>query len=521
MRKRRIGRRRFLKEAGAAGAALGFVGGAAATLLSCARLGRTGKGAHERPNILFCIADDWGWPHAGAYGDNVVKTPTFDRVAAEGVLFTNAFCASPSCTPSRGAILTGQAVHRLEEGGNLHSILQTKFEVYPDLLEAAGYFIGLQGKGWGPGRLEGTGRTRNPAGPNFKSFEQFLQSVPQGRPFCFWFGSTDPHRPYEKGSGVGSGMKLEEVRVPPFLPDAPEVRSDICDYYFEVQRFDRQVGEMLKLLETSGQLDNTLVVMAADNGMPFPRCKANLYNYGTHQPLAVRWPARVKGGRTTDDFIVLTDIAPTFLEAAGLKPPPEITGRSFLDLIVERRGATERNRVFLERERHANVRKGNLSYPCRAIRTRQYLYIRNLRPQLWPAGDPEPWMAVGQFGDVDGGPTKELILSRREEKDMARFFQLAFAKRPAEELYDLAKDPGELHNVADQSGYAAIKKKLRADLDHWMRETGDPRAINEDDDRWDHYPYFGAPAKREAAATDKKQPATKRPKEKRETRSGK
>jgi arylsulfatase A-like enzyme len=213
----------------------------------------------------------------------------------------------------------------------------------------------------------------------------------------------------------------------------------------------------------------------------------------------------VKGGRTVDDFVVLTDIAPTFLEAAGIKPLPAMTGRSFLDLLTGE-NPVRRDKVFLERERHANVRKGDRSYPCRAVRTKEFLYIRNLCPDLWAAGDPETWKAVGPFGDVDGGPTKDAILSRRDEKDMAKFFALCFAKRPAEELYDLAKDPYELNNVADRPEYAAEKKKLRAELDRWMKETSDPRAIKEDDDRWDRYRYYGAAAKDEAAKEGKKQP---------------
>jgi len=497
---RKMDRRKFFKETSTVGAAL--------ALSAAPRLARCGQPADKRPNILFAIGDDWGWPACGTYGDKVVKTPTFDRVAREGVLFTNAFCASSSCTPSRGAILTGQAIHRLEDGGNLWSTLPNKFKVYPDLLEAAGYFVGLQGKGWGPGNFKDGGWTRNPAGPTFKSFEEFLKKVPQGQPFCFWFGSFDPHRSYQKGSGVASGMKIEDVVVPQFWPDTPEVRSDICDYYFECQRCDRDTGEMIKLLEASGQLDNTLVVITGDNGMPFPRCKANIYNYGAHQPLAVRWPARVKGGRSVDDFVVLTDIAPTFLEAAGLKPQPEMTGRSFLDLLTGD-NPVHRDKVFLERERHANVRAGDKSYPMRAIRTKDFIYIRNLRPDLWPAGDPEAWKAVGSFGDCDGGPTKEGILSRRDEPGMKRFFELCFAKRPAEELYDLVKDPYELNNVAEKPEYAEAKKKLRAELDRWMAETGDPRATNPDDDRWDRYRYYGASAKEEAAKGDKKQAAKK------------
>jgi len=447
----------------------------------------------SRPNILFAIADDWGWPHAGVYGDEVVKTPTFDRLAREGVLFNHAYVAAPSCTPSRGGILTGQAIHRLEEGGNLWSLLPAKFKVYPDVLEEAGYTVGFTRKGWGPGTLQGTGRTRNPAGPRFKDFKQFLRSVPDGTPFCFWFGSFDPHRPYARDSGVKAGMKPEEVAVPPFLPDTPAVRGDILDYYLEVQRFDREVGELLELLEAAGKLDNTLVMMTGDNGMPFPRAKTNLYDSGTRMPLAVRWPARVAGGRVVDDFISFTDLAPTFLEAATEEPTAEMTGRSFLGVLTSGKSGRvdpRRDKVFTERERHVPCRPGDKSYPIRAIRSHDFLYVRNLRADLWPAGDASYPNIVGSFGDCDNSPSKSEILSRREEPEIAPYFKLAFGKRPAEELYDLSKDPGQVNNVAGRPHYANLQKKLRAELDRWMRHTGDPRAEGETD-FWDKCPYVG------------------------------
>jgi len=451
------------------------------------------QAADDRPNILFAIADDWAWPHASVYGDPVVKTPTFDRVAKEGVLFTHAFSASPSCTPSRAAILTGQHIHRLEESGNLHSFLTPKFETYPDLLEKQGYVVGLQGKGWGPGDFKAGGRDRNPAGPNVKGFPEFLKTVPKEKPFCFWFGHRDPHRAYEKGQGVKAGLKLDDVIVPPYLPDTPEVRSDLLDYYFAVQRFDRDLGQVLDALEASGRASNTLVIVTGDNGMPFPRCKANVYDSGSRQPFAVRWPAKVKGGRTSGAFIHLADVAPTVLEAAGLKPTSAMTARSFLDVLKGEPGV-DRDRVLLERERHANVRAGDLSYPVRGIRNREYAYIRNLRPDLWPAGDPEKWKAVGSYGDCDGGPSKEQIIARRDQ-DLAKFFRIAFEKRPARELYDLAKDPHQLENIADK--YPDVVEKLDAELLKWLKETGDPRLIDGkltgDDPRWDKYPYFGKP----------------------------
>lgn len=445
------------------------------------------------PNVLFIIADDWSYPHASAYGDRTVATPAFDRIAQGGALFTHAFTASPSCTPSRAAILTGQAVHRLAEGGNLHGHLPERFEVYPDLLERAGYHAGFTGKGWGPGRFEEGGRSRNPAGPRFDTFEGFLAKRRPGQPFVFWYGSTDPHRPYEAGSGAAAGLRAGTVAVPRFFPDTPEVRHDLLDYYFEVQRFDGQVARLLDALERTGEADNTLVVITSDNGMPFPRAKANLYDAGTRMPLAIRWPGRVKPGTTVDAFVSLQDLAPTLLEAARVAVPAAMTGRSLLPLLAG--GSAEgRDRVFFERERHANVRRGDLSYPARGVRTADHLYIRNYRPDRWPAGDPEVYVAVGPFGDIDDGPTKQLLMKSRNDPAVSRLFDLAMAKRPAEELFDLRKDPAQLVNVAADPAYAPVRERLKKALDTWQRTTGDPRATD-DDDRWDKYPYYGAPAK--------------------------
>jgi arylsulfatase A-like enzyme len=397
-------------------------------------------------------------------------------------------------------MLTGQYPHRLEEGSCLWGFLPKKFPVYPDLLEKAGYVVGSTRKGWGPGDFRAGGFTRNPAGPGFKDFTTFLQAVPDGKPFCFWFGSQDPHRPYEAGSGTAIGLTTNHVDVPPFWPDNGVSRSDVLDYYWKVERFDREVGELLDQLDKAGKRDNTLVIMTGDNGWPFPRCKANLYDGGTRQPLAVCWPAQVKAGQVCDDFINLMDLAPTCLETAGLKPLPGMTGHSFLGLLTGAEKPGSRNTVFLERERHANVRPGDAGYPVRAIRTREFLYLRNFRPDRWPAGDPvarkDPKSA---FGDCDDGPTKNYILEHRDEPAMQKYFQLCFGKRPAEELYDLSKDPHEINNVAGRPAYAAAQKQLRAQLDQWMKDTADPRAVK-DDDHWDSYPYFGGAGAPEKAA---------------------
>ncbi len=465
---------------------------AALILLSLCFFSLTTLASDSRPNILYCLADDWSWPHAGVYGDKTVRTPTFDRVARGGMLFNYCFSAVPSCSASRAAMLTGQYPHRLEAGANLWSYLPNKFPTYPDLLEKSGYAIGSTRKGWGPGNFRTGGYERNPAGPTFPSFADFMKTVPGGKPFCFWFGSHDPHRPYEDGAGARSGLKTNEVVIPPYWPDNSVSRNDVLDYYSRVERYDRDVGEILELLARSNLLENTIIVMSGDNGWPFPRCKANLYDGGTRQPLAVQWPAKVKPGGVCDDFINLGDLAPTFLQAAGLKLPSEMTGHSFLGLLTGAEKCGSRNFVYIERERHANSRAASLSYPERAIRTRDYLYILNLRPDRWPAGDPVPFRDPSKpFGDCDDGPTKRYILDHKNESPTDKhFFDLCFGLRPAQELYDLKLDPQQTNNVAGTAKYTAIQKELNTQLTQWMKTSADPRATA-DDDHWDKYPYYG------------------------------
>jgi N-sulfoglucosamine sulfohydrolase len=458
---------------------------------------RVGAAEGKQPNILFAIADDWGWPHAGAYGDQVVKTPTFDRLAREGALFNHAYVSAPSCTPSRGAVLTGQWHWRLEAAGNLWSVFPDKFATYPELLEAAGYEVGVTGKGWGPGRTETPNREL--AGKRYRNFQAFLQERQKGKPFCFWLGSSDPHRPYKKGSGAAAGLDLDRVHLFACFPDHPDVRSDVADYYFEVQRFDRLVGSALESLEAIGELDNTVVLMTSDNGMPFPRSKSNLYDSGARMPLAVRWPGKVKPGRTVDDFVSFTDFAPTFLEIAGLKPTAEMTGRSLTSVLTsEKSGRVDpaRDFVLVGKERHcpAQEQPDMGGYPCRAIRTHEFLYIRNFRPDRWPAGTPNYEQATFKnawFGDCDNSPTKSYMVENRD-KDAAhrRLYDLAFAKRPAEELYDLKKDPEQLENVAADPGYAAIRRQLAERLTDRLEATGDPRAVG-GGEKFDQYPYLG------------------------------
>lgn len=449
----------------------------------------------SQPNFLLCMADDWGWPHAGAYGDPVVQTPTFDKLASEGILFEHAYVSSPSCTPSRNAVLTGQYHWRLGQGANLHSTLDVSIPVYPLILEEAGYFVGRWRKCWGPGKLEPGGYIdTNPGGPKFDGFKDFMDKRPGDQPFCFWLGSSDPHRGYKENSGKESGMDLDKVVVPDFYPDEEIIRSDIADYYFEVQRFDRDCGEAIELLRERGELENTVIVMTGDHGMPFPRCKSNLYDMGVRVPLAIRWGEIKNPGREVMDFISFTDFAPTFLELAGVPLPEVFTGTSLSPILKSKKDGwvtDSRQSVIFGKERHvpAQLAPSIAGYPCRSIRTEQWQYIYNFFPERWPAGVPEGAShPMNNFPDCDGGPTKHYLMSLKDDPEYCKYYDWSFAQRPQEELYDMVNDPFQLVNLAGSPDYEAVRIDLKKDLFQQLKDSDDPRVIGGGEE-FDGYPY--------------------------------
>ncbi|HEY3901587.1 MAG TPA: sulfatase [Chthoniobacter sp.] len=458
------------------------------------------------PNILIAIADDCSYPHMSAYGCTFVHSPNFDRVAREGILFQNCFTSNPKCSPSRACFLTGMHTWQLEEACDHHGIFPAKFKSYPDMLEQqAGYLVGFTGKPWAPGDWQTGGWERNPVGDEFnefkikppttgiskidyaKNFEAFLAKRKAGQPFCFWYGGHEPHRPYELGTGLKFGKKLSDAQVPDFLPDVDTVRSDLLDYAVEIEWFDKQLGLMLDTLEKMGELDNTIIIVTADNGMPFPRVKGNPYEMGDHLPLAIRWGAKVKPGRVVTDFINFVDFAPTFLEVIGKPPHPQMTGRGFLDVLLsEKSGRIDatRNFVVCGREREDVGRPGNVGYPVRTIRTDDFLYLRNFKPERWPAVDPE-----NHYRDIDDSPTKSLILEQQKRGEL-KYYNLAMGKRPPEELYRMGTDPGCMVNLADDPAYAETKKQLSERMEKFLRDQKDPRMFGKGD-AFDHYPYVG------------------------------
>jgi arylsulfatase A-like enzyme len=444
---------------------------------------------HSRVNILFILADDMSLS-AGAYGDKTISTPGFDSIARDGVLFEHAFCTASSCTPSRASILTGRYPHELKEGANLWGTLPASYPNYTRLLAQDGYKIGVTGKGWGPGDFHPGGYKVNPAGPSFASFDKFMAGLPGNTPFCFWLGSLDPHRPYFPDLKKKYQFNINALKVPAWLPDNAIVREDLMDYYAAVKRFDQSVEHAIALLKEKGLFDNTLIIVTSDNGMPFPRIKANSYRSSTIIPLTMRWGNHFKNGSRYPEMVSLVDMAPTILDVAGVAVPGSMTGKSLLPLLLKDKRDKRFEAVYTERERHAHVRAGNAGYPIRVIQTKDFTYILNLFPDRWPAGDPDSINRLGIFADIDQGLTKKYILAHRGDTALAKIIQWDLEKRPEEELYDLKKDPNELHNVAKAPAYRKIKERLASKLNEWRIHTGDP-LLNSSKDIFDEYPYYG------------------------------
>ncbi len=455
-----------------------------------------------RPNILFCIADDAGM-HMSAYGCPWVNTPGFDRVAREGVLFTGAYTPNAKCAPSRACILTGRNSWQLKDAANHQAYFPAEFKTVMEALRDHGYHIGHTAKGWAPGdpgtvngqRRQLTGSQYNarkltpPAGcisdnDYAGNFEDFLNDKPKDAPFCFWYGCTEPHRPYEYGSGAEKGgKKTSDIdHVYEIWPDTEVVRHDLLDYGYQTEYFDRHVNRMLEMLEERGELDNTLVVVTSDNGMPFPRAKGQEYYYSNHLPLAIMWHDGVTSpGRRVDDFVSFADFAPTFLQAAGIHAEQSgmqpFAGRSLFDVLrSEKQGVVnlDRDHVLIGKERHDLGRPGDKGYPIRGIFKGEFLYLRNFEPDRWPAGNPETG-----YMNADGCPTKSEILKAKHDPELRVYWELAFGKRPEEELYRFTEDPACIRNLAEEPAHQQAKADLKQQLMDELRTQHDPRITGE------------------------------------------
>jgi len=459
----------------------------------------TASAAAKRPNILFCIADDWSYGHASAYGAKWLKTPGFDRVAREGLLFHNAFTPNAKCAPSRSIIITGRYSWQLEEAANHICYFPAKFKSVVEVLGENGYTTAFTGKGWGPGVAnDANGKPRQMTGKPYQAkklkpdtsgitatdyaanFADFLTEKPKDQPFFFWYGSLEPHRAYEYGSGVAKGgKKLTDIdRVPGYWPDNEVSRNDMLDYAYEVEHTDKHLVRMLELLEQRGELENTIVIVTSDHGMPFPRVKGQAYEDSNHIPLAIRWPAGIKvAGRVIQDYVNFTDLTPTFLELAQIDQKKSgmqaISGQSLSDILYSSKEGQvnpKRDHVLVGMERHDVGRPNDVGYPIRGIIKDNLLFLQNYEPDRWPACNPETG-----YLNCDAGAIKSWILENRTSLESKKFWSLAFGKRPGEELYDLKKDQDCVVNLASAQSLEKQKLALKQQMEKELKEQGDPR----------------------------------------------
>ena len=515
----------------------------ALTLISCQEKAHEQKTAQKRPNILFAISDDQSFGHTSFGGSTFINTPAFDQMAKEGVYFTNCYAGSPGCAPSRSSIVTGRYHWQNEQSGQHASSWMKKHVSFIDLLEKNGYKTGRTGKGVGPCRYaespeDSLFRENNAGGIEhsdfrygpenderkatgigatnyYVNFEHFMENVRDNEPFFFWYGGTEPHRRYERDSWKRLGKKLEDAQVPGYLPDNDVIRGDLLDYAVEIEWFDLHLQRMLEYLKEKGELENTIVIVTADNGMPFPRAKANGYEDGVHVPMAIRFPSQFPGGRIVEDPISFIDLAPTLLELTetsekGMLP---IVGKSFTNLLKSKdEGKIDETRKYAlaGRERHSSSRYLNKGYPQRIIKGGDYLYVWNMEPNLWPSGAPQKFhpkdstklmpmngldengkfIPDAAFMDIDDCPTKTYLIENHDAPGAEEYFNLSVAKRPEFELFNVKNDPACLENLSGKEEVKAIEEELKEALVDVLEKTQDPRYVGPDKEIFNTYKRY-------------------------------
>lgn len=452
------------------------------------------KQDEKKPNILICVADDAG--HTSAYGYRWINTPNFDGVARKGVLFDNAYTCNAKSAPSRAAMITGRNSWQLEEAANHWCNFPQKFVSLPEALKESGYETGFTGKGWGPGvAVDSTGANRKLTGKQYNrlkttpptseispidyaaNFGEFLEKRDKSKPFCFWYGAKEPHRGYEYQSALRAGKNVADIdSVPSYWPDNEVVRTDMLDYALEVEYFDTHLGRILAKLDSIGQLENTIVIVTSDHGMPFPRVKGQDYYYSNHIPMAVMWGDRVKNpGRRSQEIVSVIDFVPTLLEvagvdgeAAGMQP---IEGHSFLDILTgEINDEVDRSVMLMGKERHDVGRPDDQGYPMRSMLKGKYLYIHNYEPTRWPAGDP-----MTGYMNIDGSPTKTEILKARHDPATKYYWDLSMGRRDEFELYNIETDPLCINDLSKDPAYKEVMDEMEKEMTRRLTAQGDPR----------------------------------------------
>ena len=413
--------------------------------------------APSRPNIILIIADDLGAEDCGPFGHAKIRTPNLDRLARGGMKFTRAFLTCSSCSPSRTSMLTGRYPHATG-AAELHQPVPADQVAFTEALRAAGYWTAAAGK-WHLGphmktRFDVVNEGGGPSG--CEKWLPTLKSRPEGKPFFLWLASFDPHRDYKPGA-IPEPHRPEDAIIPPYMPDTPKVRADFALYYDEIARMDGFLGQVLDELDRQKIAENTLILFTTDNGRPFPRCKTTVLDSGVRTPLIARWPAKIRPGSVSGGLVSSVDFAPTFVEAAGAKPPATLQGKSFAALFADP-DAPAREYAFAEHNWH------DYTSHQRAVRDGRFKYVATAWTE-YPLTPP---------ADAVRSPTFVEMRQLRDEGKLTPDQMTVFNKpHPAEELYDVESDPHELRNLAADPAYAEHLARLRAALEKWKADTAD------------------------------------------------
>jgi len=437
------------------------------TSLSAAALATPGSGGNQVPNIMLLIADDAGWNDFGCYGNPSIRTPHIDRMAEQGVRFTNAFVTAPQCSPSRASIWTGKYAHSTGTE-DLHSPLPEDEQILPDLLQSEHYYSGNVGKL----HLGKAVRSQfDYYSRDVENWEKFLRNRPANRPFLLGIGFHEPHRPYLREK-FRTGYAAEETLVPVYLPSVLQVQKDLARYYTEISRMDRRIGKLMAYLESENLTEKTLVIFFSDHGLPFPRAKGFLYDPGIRTPLIMQWQGTMEPG-IRRGLTSLIDLAPTLLDLVGLDIPTDLQGQSFLPQLMDETAAG-RSRIYSERNWH------DLDDHIRSVRTPRYKYIRNYYP----------WEPYTLPADVYGSPTFKAMRKLRKAGELTEVERQIFLwPRPEEELYDLDNDPNEFHNLVGEAAYQEVLTRLRADAGSWENRTHDVSPAKRKPNRYDYWKH--------------------------------
>jgi len=419
-----------------------------------------------QPNFIFFITDDISPEDLGPYGHKVVKTPHLDRMAAEGLVFDNAYLTASSCSVSRCSMITGRYPHNTG-APELHLPLPESQRSFVQVFRDAGYHTVLSGKNH-MGKAEQLGFEKSTSGgkpAGSEDWSEILQNRPKDRPFFAWFGSYDAHRDWQINDKAPV-YDPATVVVPPYLVDGPETRQDLADYFHEVSRTDYFLGQLFAELERQGIAEQTYVIYCTDNGRPFPRCKTRLYDSGIKTPLLVWRPGTIQPGRSSS-LVSAIDFSATFLDLAGLESLPTIQGVSFAKVLSDPK-AVVRDFAFAEHNWHV------FGAHERMVRHGDWLYIRNNRPN-------QQNLCVESDDTFPAG--KELWAAHAAGKTTRPQQDIFLNPRPQEELYRVGEDPHQLYNLASDTTFAETLVSLRGVLEQWTAQTGDTNPANPTPDR--------------------------------------